>query len=163
MSAKKFHHRCLTKSEYIFHKNNQYLKRLLTIQQTVNYAVYLNLHSSSCTQMFFKIDVLKNFAMFVGKHLCWSFFFNNVAGPQGCNFIKKRLRHRCFPVNVAKFLRTRFFTEHLRWLLQDLFSKWKTSFSVIQSDFVRRATLIFINLIDPPQKNLSETNYRIKG
>ena len=23
-----------------------------------------------------------------------------------CNFIKKRLQHRCFPVNVAKFLRT---------------------------------------------------------
>ena len=24
----------------------------------------------------------------------------------GCNFIKKRLQHRCFPVNIAKFLRT---------------------------------------------------------
>ena len=31
--------------------------------------------------------------------------------------IKKRLWHRCFPVNFAKFLRTRFYTEHLRWLL----------------------------------------------
>ena len=30
---------------------------------------------------------------------------------------KKRLCHRCFPVNFAKFLRTPFFTEHLRWLL----------------------------------------------
>ena len=25
--------------------------------------------------------------------------------------------NRCFPVNFAKFLRTHFFTEHLRWLL----------------------------------------------
>ena len=25
---------------------------------------------------------------------------------QACNFIKKRLRHRCFPMNIAKFLRT---------------------------------------------------------
>ena len=34
------------------------------------------------------------------------------------NFIiKKRLWHRCFPVNFAKFLRTPSFTEHLRWLL----------------------------------------------
>ena len=33
--------------------------------------------------------------------------------------LKKRLRHRCFPVNFVKFLRTHFFTEHLRWLLQD--------------------------------------------
>ena len=30
---------------------------------------------------------------------------------------KKRLRHRCFPVNFAKFLKTLSFTEHLRWLL----------------------------------------------
>ena len=25
---------------------------------------------------------------------------------QVCNFIKKRLQHRCFPVNIAKFLKT---------------------------------------------------------
>ena len=34
-----------------------------------------------------------------------------------CNFIKKkRLCYRCFPVNFAKFPRTPFLTEHLRWL-----------------------------------------------
>ena len=37
--------------------------------------------------------------------------------PQACNFIKERLQHRCFPVKFAKFLRTPFFKEHLRWLL----------------------------------------------
>ena len=31
--------------------------------------------------------------------------------------LKKRLWRRCFPVNFAKFLRTPYFTEHLRWLL----------------------------------------------
>ena len=31
-----------------------------------------------------------------------------------CNFIKKRLWHRCFPVNFAKFPRTPFLKEHLR-------------------------------------------------
>ena len=31
--------------------------------------------------------------------------------------IKLRLWHRCFFVNFAKFLRTPFLTEHLRWLL----------------------------------------------
>ena len=30
---------------------------------------------------------------------------------------KKRLRHRCFSVNITKFLRTPFFIEHHRWLL----------------------------------------------
>ena len=33
-----------------------------------------------------------------------------------CNFIKKRPWHRCIPVNFAKFLRTSFFIEHLRWI-----------------------------------------------
>ena len=31
--------------------------------------------------------------------------------------LKKRLQQRCFFVNVAKFLRTLFITEHLLWLL----------------------------------------------
>ena len=29
--------------------------------------------------------------------------------------IKKRLQHRCFSVNIAKFLTITFFIEHLRW------------------------------------------------
>ena len=35
--------------------------------------------------------------------------FNKVAGLNSCNFIKKWLQHRCFPVKFAKFLRTPFF------------------------------------------------------
>ena len=35
---------------------------------------------------------------------------------QACNFIKKRLWYRCFPINLAKFLRTPFYIEHFRWL-----------------------------------------------
>ena len=30
--------------------------------------------------------------------------FKKVAGLKACNFIKKRPEHRCFPVNIAKFL-----------------------------------------------------------
>ena len=46
------------------------------------------------------------------------FFYLNLymVYPTDCNFMKNRLQHRCFPVNIAKFLRTAFFTEHLRWL-----------------------------------------------
>ena len=39
---------------------------------------------------------------------------NKGASLKHCNFIKKRLQHR---VNIANFLRTTFFTEHLRRLL----------------------------------------------
>ena len=35
--------------------------------------------------------------------------FNKVAGSQVCNFVKKILQYRCFPVKFAKFLITLFF------------------------------------------------------
>ena len=50
---------------------------------------------SSCPGVFLKIDVANNVAKFTGL--------------QTCNFIKKRLRHRCFPVSFAKVLRTPFY------------------------------------------------------
>ena len=61
--------------------------------------------------------VLRNFAKFTGKHLRQSLSFNRVAGLRPATLLKKRPRHSCFPVNFAKFLRTLFLTEHLRWLL----------------------------------------------
>ena len=67
--------------------------------------------------MFCKKGVLRNFATFTGKHLCQSLFFNKLAGLRPSALLKKRLWHKCFPVKLAKFLRTPFFTEHLRWLL----------------------------------------------
>ena len=60
--------------------------------------------------MFFKIGLLKNFAIFTGKQLGWRRGLTR-------NFIKKRLQHRRFPKNVAKFLRTAFLAELLWWLL----------------------------------------------
>ena len=71
---------------------------------------------SSRSQMFFKTGFLKYFAIFIGKHLCWS-LMNKVAGLMPCSFINERLQHRCFSVNTAKFLRAGFFIGHLRWLL----------------------------------------------
>ena len=62
-----------------------------------------------------KKGALKNFAKFAGKHLCQSiFFFKYICRLKPVTLLKKRLWHRCFPVNFAKLLRTTpFFTEHL--------------------------------------------------
>ena len=46
--------------------------------------------------------------------------FNKVAGLSACDFIKKRLHHRSFPVKFATFLGIPFFTEHLRTTVSDL-------------------------------------------
>ena len=46
--------------------------------------------------------------------------FKNVAGLEARKSIKRRLQHRCFPVNTAKFLRTAFSIEQIWWLLLEL-------------------------------------------
>ena len=51
-----------------------------------------------------KIDVLKNFPNFTGKHLCWSLFLINLQALKLATPLKKRLQHRWFPVKFAKFL-----------------------------------------------------------
>ena len=43
--------------------------------------------------------------------MCQSLFFS---GLKACNFIKKRLQHNFFPVNITKFLKSTYFEEHLR-------------------------------------------------
>ena len=57
-------------------------------------------------EVFCKKGALRNFAKFTGKHLCQSLFFNKVAGLRPATLLKKRLWHRYFPVNFAKFLGT---------------------------------------------------------
>ena len=59
---------------------------------------------SSRPVVFCKKDVRRNFAKFKGKHLCQSFFLNKVAGPAA--LLRKRLWHRCFPVNFRNFKNT---------------------------------------------------------
>ena len=51
---------------------------------------------SDLSQLFLKIDVLKNIANFTGKHQCWSLFLIELQAWTG-------LQHRCFPVKFATF------------------------------------------------------------
>ena len=49
-----------------------------------------------------KNGVLRNFAKFIGKHLC------QIQSLRPATLLKKKFWHRCFPVNFAKSLRTPF-------------------------------------------------------
>ena len=52
-----------------------------------------------------KKDVFKNVAELRGNHMCPSLVFNKVAGLRPVTLLKRRLWHRRFPVDFAKFLR----------------------------------------------------------
>ena len=58
------------------------------------------------------------------------------SGLKACNIIKKRLQHRCFPVNIVKFLRLIILKSILKRLLLDCFNgsllhRPKTSRSIL--------------------------------
>ena len=58
---------------------------------------------SSRPDVFCKKGVFKSLTKCTGKHMCHSLFFNKVVGLMPATLLKKRLRHRCFPVNFVKF------------------------------------------------------------
>ena len=62
----------------------------------------------------------KNFAEFKGKHLHQSLFFSKVASLRPATLLTKRLWHRCFSVNFAKFLGKPFLTQHLQFIYKVL-------------------------------------------
>ena len=102
-------------------------------------------------ELFYKKGVLNNFAKFTGRHLWQSLFFKKVTGLRPASLlIQKKIWHRCFPVNSAKFSRPLFlqntvgrlllffvFTTaklYLRWNCQLLEVFLKTAFLKISAN-----------------------------
>ena len=63
-------------------------------------------------------------------------FLNKVAGLRPATLSKKNLWHKYFPVNIAKFLRIPFSTEHLQTTAFELLIM--TIINTIQSEELRR-------------------------
>ena len=80
-------------------------------------------------------DVFRKFAKSTGKHLSQSLFFYKIVSVRSATFLKKRLWHRCFPVNFVKILRTQFFTEHLQWLLLNIVNGYELSIIFSKNSF----------------------------
>ena len=66
---------------------------LYTFPYFLTFPLYLEVPTGV---ILYKKAFLKNFAIFTGKHLCWSL----------CLIKLQAFRHRCFPVNIAKIFRT---------------------------------------------------------
>ena len=89
-----------------------------TIQALLIISESKNVYSrSSRSEVLCKIVIQRNFEKFTGKHLNGSLLYNIIEGVRSAAILRNRLRHRCFPLNFAEFLRTAFFTEHLQLLL----------------------------------------------
>ena len=65
-----------------------------------------NYRSSGCSQIFFKIDVLKNFANFTGKHLRWNLFLITlqVLKPSGRKLYYKKTSTQVFSSDILEIL-----------------------------------------------------------
>ena len=96
---------------WIFNHNYSSIKNLKYTVSIVNRGFYMNslFIQKQPMEVVHKKAVFKYFAIFTVKQLRCSLFLNKVAGLQACNFIQKRLQHKCFPVNITNFL------EHPFW------------------------------------------------
>ena len=108
---------------------------------------------SSRPKVFCKEGVLRNFAKFIDKHLCQGLFYNKVTGPRRATLLKKRLLHRCFPVEFSKFLRIPFLKKHLQCLLLYFlcYIKFRTSiyfdFCGLLLDFFLKSNFAYVVFI----------------
>ena len=75
-------------------------------------------------------------------------FFNKVEGLTPATLLKKRLWHKCFPVNFAKFIRIPFLTQHLGlWLSKYSKTNRKLYFwEKIMHDFYKNFVFLSKNL-----------------
>ena len=92
--------------------------------------------------MFCIKGVLRNLTKFTWKHLCQSLSFQRL---KLATLLKKRLWHRCFPVNFAKLLGTPFFQNisgscfcNKIWL----WGRWNNSIKTKMVLFLSRVFLI---------------------
>ena len=91
----------------------------------------------------FKSSVVKKFMLCSGVRLKFIL-------PATATLLKKRLWHRRFPVNFAKFLRTPFFIEHLWWLLLTCltFTGWVLrAISEISKNVIKKDSLKIIVML----------------
>ena len=61
---------------------------------------------TSRTEVFCKKGALNHLVKFTEQSLLRGYFSIKVVSLQSATLLKRRLQHKCFPVNVVKYLRT---------------------------------------------------------
>ena len=111
------------KRNSVIHQHLKFVVTWSTVSGQKKKRLLKQCYNKQTIEVFYKKSVLRNFAKFIEKHLCQNLFIK---------VLKKKLWHRCFPVNFAKFLKTPFLTEPFRQVflnkkaIAQQFSKVKT-------------------------------------
>ena len=104
--------------------------------------------------MFCRKDFLRNFTIFRRKHLCYSLFFNEIAGLRPAILLKERLWHKCFPVNFAKFLRTPFLQNTSgNCFCSDILNSQRQTYDISRKSISKQDKLVELLDLCPKQKN----------
>ena len=106
--------------------------------------------------VFYKRGVLKNFAIFTGKHLCRSFFFINLKTfrPSDQQLYQKGPPNRFFPVNITNFSRTSYLQNICERLLLVFYQLY--ALVVLQTAFHTSIYVMFMitNFFEPRMRKL---------
>ena len=81
---------------------------------------------TSRTEVFCKKGALNHLVKFTEQSLLRGSFSIKVVSLQSATLLKRRLQHRCFPVNVVKYLRTPILIKNSGGLLCYLSSCWES-------------------------------------
>ena len=101
---------------FILRWNKQKQSFANVLQNSISVGVSSEAVARGC----FSKKVFLKISQYSQKNTCVRVSFSQA---KAYNFNKRRLLHRCFPVNIAKFLGAALFREHLWWLLLYLFNK----------------------------------------
>ena len=103
--------------------------------------------------MFFKIGGLKNLAYFHRKTLVSEYLFDKITGQRDSNT-------SVFSVNIAKFLKTPFFTvDHLRWL----FLPYERGFGTTSYEYNAASCFVTLNLYPHKSSIFGINTFTAKG
>ena len=119
-----------------FYSNALHLAALWNGYSSQDVTVKLSIQKQP-PKVFYNKSFFKNFAISTGKHLSWSLFL-----IKACNFIKKRLQHRCFSVNIAKFSTTHIVKNICKQLLQNVV--YMINFFLFGDNWCKLSVLLFL-------------------
>ena len=110
-------HNFFDANSYCYQKTSSNARKKSNFSKAPNriFTLDASVFRNSCSQMFYKIGVLKILQIFTEKHLCRNIIFDKVAVFHAGNLLKKSL-YRCFSVNFAKMLRTFILQNTAVWL-----------------------------------------------